>query len=98
MVQVLKPALLDKLFVERVMTRSVAFMAYPHFTPTEAFAASFNPVPGSVYYVPALERGACAMEVLAVGGRNVALLLSKDLQERDLALCRRPDPDCGGGD
>eukprot|EP00794_Sanderia_malayensis_P017071 gene17071-18791_t len=69
---------LDELFVDRVETRRVDWLAYPHYTPPEKFT-SFR-LDDGVFYVNALERAASAMEMSAIAGRNAALLALNHLK------------------
>ena len=82
--QRLSPETLDELFSQRSMTKRVSWVAYPEFQPPESFDVPFDVVPNQVFYVHALERGASAMEVIAIGGRNVALLLAHGMSEEEI--------------
>ena len=71
----LEPKDLDRLFVTRGEVRVVDWMAYPRFTSQDYD----QPLPrfelhDHLYYVNAMEWAASAMEMLAIAGRNVALL------------------------
>jgi len=58
---------------------NVTWRAYPVFDPPENFPP-FELGPG-LFYPPAMENAASAMEISAIVGRNVALLASKYMEE-----------------
>ncbi|KAF0718633.1 Aste57867_1568 [Aphanomyces stellatus] len=76
-------------FVDGTAIRRYPWRAYPTYTPPETFA-KFELADG-LYYVNAIESAASAMEMSAVGGRNVALLVHKYLQTLDGKDGRRDD-------
>ena len=55
------------------------WLAYPHYTPPEKFLP-FQ-LDDGVFHVNAVERAASAMEMVSIGGRNVALLAHQYLQQ-----------------
>ena len=55
--------------------------AYPIFTPPEPQEGHMRLAPG-LYYTNALEAGASCIEIAAIAGRNVAMLVHSELQER----------------
>ena len=55
--------------------------AYPVFTPPEREESRMHLAPG-LYYTNALEAGASCIEIAAVAGRNVAMLVRNELLER----------------
>lgn len=65
--------------------------AYPRFSPPEMITLPFRMKENhSIFNSAILERSVAAMEVSAVSGRNVALLVQKDLMKD--ATCPRPSP------
>eukprot|EP00898_Chlorokybus_atmophyticus_P007516 jgi/Chlat1/7766/Chrsp66S07228 len=75
--ELLSNAVLDKLFIVRDEVAVWDWLAYPHFNPPEEFAPIV--LDAGVFYINAIESAASAMEVSAVGAKNVALLLEGKL-------------------
>ena len=74
--------IINKLFITGTSTpeyTSVPWLAYPHYTPPEKFLP-FQ-LDDGVFHVNAVERAASAMEMVSIGGRNVALLAHQYLQQ-----------------
>ena len=77
----LTSATINKLFVTGTSTpeyTSVPWSAYPKYSPPESFLP-FQ-LDDGVFHVNAVERASSAMEMVAIGGRNVALLGHQYLQ------------------
>ena len=74
--------IINKLFITGTSTpeyTSVPWYAYPHYTPPEKFLP-FQ-LDDGVFHVNAIERASSAMEMVSIGGRNVALLAHQYLQQ-----------------
>ncbi|XP_070565846.1 prenylcysteine oxidase 1-like [Ptychodera flava] len=63
---------LGTLFTSRKETKVVDWLAYPHYDPPDTLS-SFE-LHAGLYYINSVEWAASAMEMVAVGGRNTALL------------------------
>lgn len=67
-----------------------SWQAYPRFHPPEKFSSFV--LSDKLYYVNGIETGASAVEISAVGARNVALLVGQDLRLQRVASRRRYSP------
>uniref|UniRef100_A0A7S0DX81 Prenylcysteine lyase domain-containing protein n=1 Tax=Hanusia phi TaxID=3032 RepID=A0A7S0DX81_9CRYP len=75
----LMKAEIDQLFTVYKVLEEKEWKAYPHFHPPETLQ-SFRPIADErIYYVNAIEKAVSAVEVSAIGGRNVALMLCRDV-------------------
>jgi prenylcysteine oxidase/farnesylcysteine lyase len=74
---------MNELFVSHEEVRVVDWKAaYPHYSSSQVNLPSFR-LANQLYYVNAIELAASAMEMLAIGGRNVALLAHNEWFDKD---------------
>lgn len=73
----LETGFLDSLFTSWTVLHHRNWKAYPRFHPPEDFVP-FVPISGErIYYVNSLETAVSAMEISAIGAKNVAILLAQ---------------------
>lgn len=72
----LESTLINEMFSNVIEKREIAWKAYPHYT-TDVPFGNFR-LHDALYYVNAIEWAASAMEMSAIGGRNVAILAHDD--------------------
>ncbi|XP_017882595.1 prenylcysteine oxidase-like [Ceratina calcarata] len=76
----LNSATVNDMFTNVQKMKQVAWKAYPEYS-TRADEAQFK-LHNALYHVNAIEWTASAMEMSAIGGRNVALLVHKDFSKK----------------
>ncbi|XP_076278349.1 prenylcysteine oxidase 1 [Lasioglossum baleicum] len=76
----LKSGVLNEMFSNIDETKEISWKAYPEYS-TYVHDAKFK-LHNALYHVNAIEWAASAMEMSAIGGRNVAILSHKDFSEK----------------
>lgn len=76
----LKSAIINDMFTNVRKVKQIVWKAYPEYS-SRAHEAQFK-LHNALYHVNAVEWVASAMEMSAIGGRNVALLVHKDFSKK----------------
>ncbi|KAK0176236.1 hypothetical protein PV328_000390 [Microctonus aethiopoides] len=76
----LKKNIIDKFFEKTDEVKEIEWKAYPKYS-TEIYANKFK-LHHHLYHVNAIEWAASAMEMSAIGGRNVAILAYNDYEQK----------------